>query len=299
MNPMNLRDNVLWKPRQGGRVAFVSVGVLLTLLVAWLHVISGLAYDLHLLFILPVLLVAWFAGSVPGYGLALFSIALWYASDRMLLGAGSDLFPLFFNKAMRLAIFFIGVWLLSKLRLVLEHESRLAREDSLTGLPCRREFYEQGRRMLALASRQKAPLTAVFIDLDHFKEVNDTLGHEEGDDLLKVVAATLQTHLRSSDLPGRLGGDEFALILPGMNGEPVARYIEELRQRLLSAMQQRQWPVTFSIGIASYCHAPDHFARLLAQADALMYEVKNSGRDRILIRECHTEVTPNNDQAAA
>lgn len=286
---MGLREIVLWKPEGLARLGFFAVGAMLAGLVAWLHFISGLAYDFHLLFILPVLFVAWFAGAVPGCAMAVLSVLLWYWADRLLLGAQVDLFPLLFNKAMRLAIFLTGVWLLRKLCTVLERESRLAREDALTGLPSRREFYSQGRRALALAHRQSAPFTAVFIDLDYFKEVNDTLGHETGDQLLRAISAALRAHLRASDIAGRLGGDEFALILPGMGYGSVVRYVEELRRRLLRAMQQEGWPVTFSIGVASYCRAPDNFDRLLARADALMYEVKNSGRDNILIRECSLE----------
>ncbi|OQA33740.1 MAG: Diguanylate cyclase DosC [Betaproteobacteria bacterium ADurb.Bin341] len=265
-------------------------------LVAWLHFISGLAYDFHLLFILPVLFVAWFAGAVAGCVVAVLSVLLWYWADRLLLGAQVEFFPLLFNKAMRLAIFLTGVWLLHQLRKVLERESQLAREDALTGLHSRREFYSQGRRALALAHRQNAPFTAVFIDLDRFKEVNDTLGHETGDQLLKAVSAALSAHLRASDIAGRLGGDEFALILTGMGYGPAAHYVEELRQRLLHAMQQEDWPVTFSIGVASYRRAPDDFERLLARADALMYEVKNSGRDDILIRECSLLERPDPQQ---
>ncbi len=286
---MGLRSIVLWAPVPVARLGFLAAGAVLAGLVAWLHFISGLAYDFHLLFILPVLLVAWFSGAVAGCVLAVLSVLLWYWADRLLLGAQTDLFPLLFNKAMRLAIFLTGIWLLHQLRTVLERESRLAREDALTGLPSRREFYSQGRRALALAHRQNTPFTVVFIDLDHFKEVNDTFGHEMGDKLLMAVSAALRAHLRASDMAGRLGGDEFALILPGMDCGPAACYVEELRQRLLSVMQQGNWPVTFSIGVASYCRAPDDFDRLLARADALMYEVKNSGRDNILIRECGLE----------
>jgi len=286
---MGLRSIVLWTPKRAARWGILATGAVLAGLVAWLHFISGLAYDFHLLFILPVLFVAWFAGAVAGCVMSFLSVLLWYWADRLLLGAQVGLFALLFNKAMRLTIFLTGVWLLHQLRTVLERESRLAREDALTGLPSRRELYRQGRSALALAHRQNAPFTAVFIDLDHFKEVNDTLGHETGDQLLKAVSAALRAHLRSSDIAGRLGGDEFALILPGMDCDSAARYIEELRRRLSSLMQQGDWPVTFSIGVASYRRAPDNFDRLLARADALMYEVKNSGRDDILVRECSLE----------
>jgi len=130
----------------------------------------------------------------------------------------------------------------------------------LTRLPNRREFHDRGRQAFAQAQRQKAPFTAVFIDLDRFKEVNDTLGHETGDRLLKVVADVIRDHVRASDVPGRLGGDEFALLLPNMKTDAVQAYVDKLRRNLLEAMHPRQ-------------------------ADELMYEVKRSGRDRILLRE--------------
>src|SRR5512143_3337205 len=96
--------------------------------------------------------------------------------------------PLLFNTGVRLAIFLSGAWLLAQMRGVLDRESRMAREDALTGLPNRREFYEQGYRALAQAQRQAAPFTGVFIDLDKFKELNDALGHEAGDELLVTIA---------------------------------------------------------------------------------------------------------------
>jgi diguanylate cyclase (GGDEF)-like protein len=115
--------------------------------------------------------------------------------------------------------------------------------------------------------------------------VNDTLGHETGDRLLKVVADVIRDHVRASDVPGRLGGDEFALLLPNMKTDAVQAYVEALRRNLLDAMHVEGWPVTFSIGVASYRASPQDFDALLKQADELMYEVKRSGRDRILLQE--------------
>jgi len=135
---------------------------------------------------------------------------------------------------------------------------------------------------LALAARQEIPVTAVFIDLDFFKEVNDRYGHEAGDAVLVAVAATLRGYLRASDIGGRLGGDEFALILPGMGADDAGAYVERLRRDLLAAMATRGWPVRFSIGVASYARAPADVATLIAAADALMYEVRRAGRDATL-----------------
>ncbi len=203
----------------------------------------------------------------------------------MLTGAQSSLLPLLFNTVIRLAIFAGGAWLVGSIRNTLLRESRLAREDALTKLPNRREFLERGHQAFAQAQRQGAPFAAVYIDLDRFKEVNDTLGHEIGDRLLRSVAAAMRAHVRASDVPGRLGGDEFALLLPNMKTDTVQVYVEKLRLALLDAMQAERWPVTFSIGVASYRTTPPDFDALLKQADELMYEVKRGSRDSILLRE--------------
>lgn len=253
--------------------------------VGYVHALTGLAYEFHLFFVVPVLVVSWFLGSRFGYAVALLAAVEWFLADRLLAGEADSLLPLLFNTVVRLAILIGSAWLVGSIRNVLVRESRLAREDALTRLPNRREFHDRGRQAFAQAQRQKAPFTAVFIDLDRFKEVNDTLGHETGDRLLKVVADVIRDQVRASDVPGRLGGDEFALLLPNMKTDAVQAYVDKLRRNLLEAMHPERWPVTFSIGVASCRTSPDDFDTLLRQADELMYEVKRSGRDRILLQE--------------
>lgn len=192
--------------------------------------------------------------------------------------------PLLFNSLVRLTLLLGGIWLLAQLHLVLDRERRLAHEDALTGMANRRAFYERGHDALALSRRQKAAFTAVYIDLDRFKQVNDEQGHKAGDALLRRVADVFRANVRASDIAGRLGGDEFALLLPGMDDAAALPYVADLRQRLLDAMRANAWPVTFSIGVASYRQAPENVDALITLADALMYEVKESGRDRILQR---------------
>jgi len=281
---MKLREILLWQPGALARAGIFLTAAALVLGVGYLHQLSGLAYEFHVLFILPILLAAWFVGARASYVLALLAGALWFVADRMLEGEQADPLPLLFNTGMRLAIFLFGVWLMAAMRRVLARESQLAREDALTRLPNRREFYARGRHAFAQAQRQGAPFTAVFIDLDRFKEINDGWGHETGDQLLVTVAQAMRAHVRESDIAGRLGGDEFALLLPNMEAAAATPYVEKLRQRLLGAMREHDWPVTFSFGIASYALTPRDFDGMLAQADALMYEVKNGGRDRLLQR---------------
>ncbi|MDP1526303.1 MAG: diguanylate cyclase [Rhodocyclaceae bacterium] len=282
---MNLKAMLLWQPASLGRSIILVLCVLITLLVGYLHMLSGLAYEFHVFFILPLLVVSWYNGRRFGVGLAVLAAIEWFIADRYLAGDQADVVPLIFNTVMRLAIFILGAWFIGEMRRVLLRESRMAREDALTGLPNRREFHERGQQAFAQAQRQSAAFTAVFIDLDHFKEANDTLGHDVGDRLLATVAQIMREHVRASDISGRIGGDEFALLLPNTHGEGAVIYVEKMRERLLAAMRAQHWPVTFSIGVASYMVAPADFAAVLRQADDLMYEVKRGGRNRILHQE--------------
>ncbi len=282
---MKLKEAFLWQPNWLYKSLILIGGALLVTAVGYVHTLTGLAYEFHAFFIVPILGVSWFLGARFGYALALLAAIEWFLADQMLTGAQSSLLPLLFNTVIRLAIFAGGAWLVGSIRNTLLRESRLAREDALTKLPNRREFLERGHQAFAQAQRQGAPFAAVYIDLDRFKEVNDTLGHEIGDRLLRSVAAAMRAHVRASDVPGRLGGDEFALLLPNMKTDTVQVFVEKLRLALLDAMQAERWPVTFSIGVASYRTTPPDFDALLKQADELMYEVKRGSRDSILLRE--------------
>lgn len=282
---MNLKALLVSQPGLLIRSGILVLSVLITLLLGYLHILSGPAYEFHVFFILPVLVVGWFNGKRLGYGVAVLAAVEWFIADLSLAGDQADVLPLLFNSAMRLTMFLYGAWLIGEMRRVLLRESHMAREDALTQLPNRREFHDRGQQAFAQAQRQGAPFTAVFIDLDRFKEVNDSLGHDIGDALLVSVARVIREQVRASDIPGRLGGDEFALLLPNMTAAAASGYVESLRRRLLAAMKEKGWPVSFSIGVASYKVAPDNFDMVVKQADALMYEVKRSGRDRILQQE--------------
>ena len=280
----NPRRVFLWQPSPRARLAILLAGLAVLTLVAVAHVATGTAYEFYVFFAPPVIVVAWFAGRRAGYTAALYAVGAWTFADYQ-LNPALGTHPLLFNGLSRLLVYGVNVWLLTQLRVVLLRERRLARQDMLTRLPNRREFAERGRQALGQAQREGTPITAAYIDLDHFKQVNDEYGHEAGDALLVRVAAVLAARLRSSDIAARLGGDEFALLLPGMGGATAGIYIEELRQRLLVAMDSDSWPVTFSIGVASYENAPETLDAMLSNADRLMYEVKENGRNQVLSRQ--------------
>ncbi|MGN6527679.1 MAG: diguanylate cyclase domain-containing protein [Burkholderiaceae bacterium] len=168
----------------------------------------------------------------------------------------------------------------------------LAEHDPLTGLMNRAALTEALRRSLALAARQKWSVAVVFVDLDKFKAVNDTLGHAAGDELLRQIASRLQGCLRESDLLGRLGGDEFIVVAEALHDGP--RNAIELTDKLLTQMKRpftvegRPISAGFSAGIAIYPGDGDTPEALVAHADAAMYQAKQQGRFRAALYQAGT-----------
>lgn len=162
---------------------------------------------------------------------------------------------------------------------------RDATQDALTGLANRRLFTAWLERSVALAGRQQRQLAVIFIDLDGFKAVNDTCGHDAGDQLLQRVAASLRHNVRQSDLAARLGGDEFAILAP--EGKEALQ-LDSLTERLLKAVTAAAQndariatPVSASIGVAIYPADGDTPASLLDAADAAMYAAKKGGKNQV------------------
>jgi diguanylate cyclase (GGDEF)-like protein len=158
-----------------------------------------------------------------------------------------------------------------------------ARTDALTGLLNRRGFESQMAFALALARRSTRPLSVIAVDVDHFKRVNDTYGHEAGDEVLRRLARTLETRLRGSDVIARLGGEEFVALLPDTDLEGA----RAIAQTLVTAMAQQQDPVvgtiTVSAGVASMRGADDSGAAILRRSDMALYEAKGQGRNRVCV----------------
>jgi diguanylate cyclase (GGDEF)-like protein/PAS domain S-box-containing protein len=157
-----------------------------------------------------------------------------------------------------------------------------ATHDPLTELVNRREFERQLGELVA-DRRRRAPACALFIDLDHFKQVNDSVGHGAGDELLKQIARVLQIRLRDEDTVARLGGDEFAVLLRGCNLKQAAQVAEQIRAEVHACGKVKQAPVgvTASIGVVEISDAFSTLAAVLDAADQACYAAKRSGRNAV------------------
>jgi diguanylate cyclase (GGDEF)-like protein/PAS domain S-box-containing protein len=158
---------------------------------------------------------------------------------------------------------------------------RLAHFDVLTGLPNRVLFTDRINHALSMAQRSQGQLAVLFLDLDHFKNVNDTLGHRIGDALLIEVAKRLKSAMREEDTASRLGGDEFILVLPGTDANGAVHVAEKLLETVaqLCRIEQHELVITPSIGIAMYPDDGEDFDTLSKCADVAMYRAKHDGRN--------------------
>ncbi len=160
----------------------------------------------------------------------------------------------------------------------------LANHDPLTNIYNRRRFQEHLERQIAYARRFKIRSALLFVDLDQFKYINDTLGHQAGDQCLIAVAHVFRSHLREIDILGRMGGDEFGIILPNVDEEGASTVARNLIERLESEVRIPADPnirLSASIGIALFPEQGTTPAELLAKADAAMYTTKRQGRSRV------------------
>ena len=161
--------------------------------------------------------------------------------------------------------------------------------DPLTGLHNARYLRELLPREMLRAKRKGSPLAAIMIDVDHFKRINDSLGHEAGDGVLKELGALLKKSIRGSDIACRYGGEEFAIILADATSEGARRRAEDIRAAVKHLeLRHGGKPIgglTVSLGVALFPYHADQATTLLRKAGEALYQAKSAGRDRVVVSD--------------
>lgn len=174
----------------------------------------------------------------------------------------------------------------------LEHRLlELSVTDELTGLYNRRFLLQRLGELLADFRRHGVGFSLVQVDLDWFKNINDTYGHLMGDEVLKAFAITLKNRLRKGDIAGRSGGEEFWVLLPHTQTVEAQELLDRIRevfaQTVFSSDDGQQFQVSFSAGITHVLAKDEHFDRLLSRADKALYQAKGAGRNRVFVEADH------------
>lgn len=175
-----------------------------------------------------------------------------------------------------------------EVRAILAQAHELANTDVLTFLPNRRKIIASLQEEVIRSNRYGTALSISILDLDHFKNVNDTYGHTTGDEVLRSVAARLREQIRHPDTIGRYGGEEFLIVLPNSQiqaaAEQASRLCQQIRKTSIDA-NTHVLSVTISVGVAQFRVGQENWEGFLHRADEALYEAKNAGRDRWMVAE--------------
>ena len=175
---------------------------------------------------------------------------------------------------------------LQEIEILQEKLREQATLDPLTGLYNRRYLIDMMQREMARAKREDIPISVAIMDLDHFKDINDTFGHKGGDAVLEAMAKLFLSHVRASDIVCRYGGEEFVFLMPGASIDIAAERMEDLRKLIEEKSiihNDKAIPVTASIGVASYPIHGDNDEALLLEADNMLYNSKRNGRNQVSV----------------
>jgi diguanylate cyclase (GGDEF)-like protein len=174
-------------------------------------------------------------------------------------------------------------------------QHRAATRDFLTGLYNRRYAMTRAEMELARATRTPGPICVLMLDIDHFKQVNDTHGHDGGDQVLKFFAQLLTRAVRQQDLVARIGGEEFLVLLPDTDLQGAQQMANRLLQTLRNSTVEyagKQFAITCSLGICAWQGPGESVQNLLIRADRLLYQAKQQGRNRYV-----SEILPDSVEA--
>lgn len=265
----------LWVPRASIIVGFVYVGAVVAL--------SRPVGPTPFFFIWPMLTAAYYLGRRDlAVAAGAFSVAL-FVAVKINPGSGVDLQVFNATWAVILIVSCLVLVLRERVDRLVSDLAYTASTDMLTGLANRRTFEESFDRELERSRRTGTPITLALFDLDHFKQINDQLGHAEGDRALKRFADLLKAECRLVDVPARIGGEEFALIFSNATAEGGRIFAERLIERLKVVTRHDPAPLSVSIGITEASDPLDTADLLLLAADRALYEAKNTGRGKAVV----------------
>jgi diguanylate cyclase (GGDEF)-like protein len=254
--------------------AIFFVALLMVGLIGLPDYLLGVGVSFAVLYAAPVGLATWYIGRRDG-------IAMAVVSSLSSLGAyiGADYLHthpvrLALHGIMTFGFLLLGAMLLDTIRHLLQAQATLARTDPITQLLNARGFAEQLRTFLRLAARSGKPVSLACLDLDNFKQVNDSYGHATGDAVLKEFAEGLTSSLRSTDAVARIGGDEFAVLLPFTDESGARAAIAKMRETLQRTPICLRYGLGYSIGCATFVNAPQVPEQAMKVVDLLMYEAK-------------------------
>lgn len=278
-------DVVEFISKQRPSTLMVAGALLLTLVGVGAYFANGQLLEFSVFFIIPISFFTWFVGRDMGLIASGVSSAFTLVANLDSPTHAVHPHVAYWNALVWLGLFLLITIVIAQLKVLYFRERRRSRVDYLTGIATRLAFYEVAEGEKNRARRYRHSMTIAYLDLDHFKDVNDSMGHIVGDKALVAVARTIEDTIRQTDTVARMGGDEFAIILPNTGKDAAGRVLSKVLRALDEAMLQGEYPVTFSIGAVTFLTPPESLQEMIGQADRVMYSIKSTGKNRLEQKE--------------
>lgn len=268
------------------RALVIALAFAMLLLIGAVHMWTAPQYHFTAVYLVPVFLLAWLEGRMWALLAVLVGITVHCIVDVLVTNPFSPMVTTV-DLLVHLGIAAIVAVTLPELRakeralrLALDRERERASYDWLTGLLNARTFTDRLEQELERTRRYGGSLSLLYLDLDNFKQVNDTFGHLAGDEVLRRVANAIATTVRQPDIAGRLGGDEFVVLMPSTEADVAGPAAERLAVAVADALQPTSG-VAASIGVVSCGTLPKTATTLISRADHAMYDAKRQGGARV------------------
>jgi diguanylate cyclase (GGDEF)-like protein len=263
------------------------LSLLIIALVSALYVAAAESIELGPFYFFAILLASWYGSRRAGVVVALLSTAALMVVKAYVSHSAFGLLELFYIVSPYMITYVILAVLITNFRNVHRVEVTAADTDELTGIGNVRSFYADLANELLRSYRYQHVFSMAYIDVDDFKNINDTLGHATGDKLLIELADCLKSTLRRTDIVARIGGDEFVCLMPETAQDEAKSVFIKISSLLKSKMEDRGWPVGFSIGLVTFQTLPEDIKEAMEIADKLMYSVKKTKKDNIAYEVWH------------
>lgn len=275
----------LFNPNEWNRSVLFATILGLIIAIGFLDGGTSDKISFELFYLVPIAMAFWYAGRNWGMATVAGCAMAWFAGDAIAGSYGHGIVIYVCNAVVHFGFFLMVGLLLSVLQRLLEKERAYSRIDYLTHAISRSFFFDLIQMEIDRLARYRRPFSIMYLNLDDFKVINERRGHAVGDQVLCLMVDCLRQHLRATDILARLGGDEFAILLPETARAEAEIVTVKLREQLYQSMRDRDFHVTFSVGVLTCIRTPESVDDLISKADELMCEVKKLGKNGI----CHAE----------
>lgn len=272
---------ITWKIKKNNKFTVLFVSMLFVVILGITDYISGYEMSFSIFYLIPISLTVLLSDFKSGLFISILSTIVWYTADIYSGHTYQNILIPVWNAIMRSGYFVMHSYLFSRFIILYKKVKIDSVTDSLTGTINSRYFYELFEREVKKAKRTKLAFTLAYFDLDNFKLMNDTYGHQAGDMLLKTMSNLINDNIRPFDVFARLGGDEFALLLHESDFDESDTVIKRIKEIIDTELKIKKWPVTMSVGAITFRIFNKSIDEMIRQADHLMYSVKSNGKDKI------------------